>query len=680
MKKLFLICILSLPLGLLAQFKKAILKNGVEVEYQKEKKSALELTVLLNRSHYFENQSNDVLLNQILKEYSKDISNAKTTYDIDVDKIQVTSTDIVSTTITNLVKMLKNFSIPNEPKYQKMIEEYANANGLEFGSQKTLENLVGFKYYEPLMHPLLKRKLQNIRPTLLSNSFKNDIGLNTIKIQAKGNFDKSMLLDQLELQMRLQELGNVDLASCPASPTLPKPIKAYQALETNDGIHLVFIQKLDKKLSKAAIDSLTTSLGENVKVHSFTDYSEIRIDQSIDAKGSKTTIKKGNEDGSVDIILSNFTSGKKLEYTFTELKKILSPMKIDLDQFNLFVTGDPKAIHPYFDDTITYYNIIGEEVSDPSIYRMVKDKTAKQIIDNYYAKVGEQVKVEDITNMRSDYKIIYNKKDLEIGAEIFAELPYKKSKKIFYKNREISNNVFDGTNGFFNINGDIRNYNEDETKDALLEQSFFPERFYDPTKMTVIGIVKEEDTKQYYKIKAQVGEYTAYIYFNAGNDLIYRKEYYDKEKHFVRSVDYINYTRLAGLLVPHTMLNKDAGSEVRMEIRNMTINQPVNESEFTLNTDAIVAQRIGEALKMQSLMAIDEKFLLIEKIVDTEDDAIKRRNQLVLGGYFQAKYKNIAGKYYVIYQGYETEKEIQKAFDKIYQQNTDVMIIPADQQ
>lgn len=704
MKKQIILYLLILS-GVLgySQSKRTILSNQVEVEFVQENRKGTQIVLEIEkRPKCFQDMVTTEVIDKVLDDYSERSSYPNTQIKFYKDKIEYDTDAGYEKAIIDFKNQLQYFNIGSSKVYITELNRFSKEKAIKSGG---MEECVLNEKYPDFSYPLLKRNISSKNIQEISDRYKNTIGINNIKIQITGKIDVSEAVLTFEKWFKQLNLKKVDL-NCKKVTVSDSAFLIYKPFKNIDkGVETYSIYTQNEEISSALKQSLIQTFGkDHVKINSFDNFSEVHITQKAkDANGKK--------------LLEN-------------LKTLAKDYRLDYTKFGTVVSGDANKVFESFkDENITYLNERGDTILNPFVYGNI-GFTGKEIIDKYLDAVGDQELIKSIQNTRSRYSVVVNNDTLNLlRVEFLNVLPYKKLRKTILNGDEISYNVFDGHNGWINKKGMLRDYDKEEISESLVEETVFPQQFYSTEKISVEGLIKEEDEKYedqyYYKIKVSLDDYIVYEYYDPVKGFLMKREFCKDPQIPIRTIYYSSYTKLKKLKIPHRLRLLEDNQELKLTLVNFKYNSFIEPEEFAKidhfksspqakifnqpsetrnapnNAETESHTRYSEppnpfeGVEMDSEVTppnqteyvedqrkIDEsrkrsiKYLLVLAATTQEKEAEGMLKKLKEKGFSQAEIIEMNGRYYTVEGGvYSTKEEAHKKLNEVHKKNPGTWIL-----
>ena len=240
---------------------------------------------------------------------------------------------------------------------------------------------------------------------------------------------------------------------------------------------------------------------------------------------------------------------------------------------NLEKTGIPIK---YFD---TYANPVEKPVFSKPI---PKEVTIQTVLDHYLNAIGGKEKVKTVKTVLATANVTIEGIPFAPTAEIKAMLPNKESVEMSIEGMGvIMKQKFNGENGYTEQQGQRKDLTAEELADKKLENSIFPELYYDPTNLS-LETMMTIDGSDVYKIKVVGGKNDSFRYYDAETGLLKRIEstVEMQGQSMTSVVDFGNYSPVNGMLFPYSQTMKSGPQVLNFNITNVKVNEGVSEADF----------------------------------------------------------------------------------------------------
>jgi zinc protease len=256
-------------------------------------------------------------------------------------------------------------------------------------------------------------------------------------------------------------------------------------------------------------------------------------------------------------------------------QKYLSP-----DKCNILVVGDKNTLSEKLKKygNVSQYDIFGKPVAEekPAASAMsIKDLLMKNV-----EAIGGQKNIDNVKTMESSYTAEMQGMKLEIW-ELKTE-GNKSAMKVNMMGQTMQEQVCNGVKGYQSMQGQKKDMEEQELKDAIAESFIFPVQGMNNDKYT-LGNTEKVDGTDYYTIQSKSGDKSTVYYFNTKTYLLELEEvsFTEGEQSQTITREFRDYKNYDGVMLPGKITMKGAMPfPLELNISDVKINKSFDESIF----------------------------------------------------------------------------------------------------
>lgn len=230
--------------------------------------------------------------------------------------------------------------------------------------------------------------------------------------------------------------------------------------------------------------------------------------------------------------------------------------------------GDPLPVK-YFDKE-------GNPVDKPEYNQEVpEDVTVKSIYDDYIEAIGGKEAVEGINTLYSKYKGSVGGQELEMTKK-----ETKKGKSLIEVasgGMTVQKTVFDGENGYTEVQGQKKEFGDDEIEEAKAQSGLFPE-LQVPEDAEVTGIEQIGDEKAY---AVEISEAET-VYYSVDSGLKLQSK--TQAEQGASTAKFMDYQTVDSVKFPHTIEQSMGPQTIELEADKITPNQKMKKDTFQWST------------------------------------------------------------------------------------------------
>lgn len=254
------------------------------------------------------------------------------------------------------------------------------------------------------------------------------------------------------------------------------------------------------------------------------------------------------------------------------------------EQANIVVVGSKSDVYESLkrfdaDGKIDLYDNYGEIIAPAKVIAVPAGLTADEVLKNYVKAIGGEKVIKSIKDIKtvSKGKVSVSGQEIPITMTEMKKAPLNYAQKIEGMGMVLNKQVFDGTNGYVEANGQKMDFTPEQVASVKAGADIYayltPEKY--GTERKLVGIEKVNG-KDAYKIEATTAGEKAMQFFDVATGYLV-KESSAKSG----TVEYSNYKDVGnGYFVAHTLSSVAQGMNVSLEVEEVSINKGIDDSNF----------------------------------------------------------------------------------------------------
>lgn len=274
----------------------------------------------------------------------------------------------------------------------------------------------------------------------------------------------------------------------------------------------------------------------------------------------------------------------------TYLEKISAVTKEDIqrvaqkyfkpDNARIVIVGKAKEIAPALEELtyneksipIKYFDKNADPIDNPLKTKEVSDDVSvSSIYEEYIKAIGGKEAVEGINTLYAKYKGAMGPQEIEMTVKETKD--GKSLSEIGAQGMTIQKSVFDGENGYVDVQGQKQDFDEDQIEEAKKEAGLFSE-LEAPKDAEVTGI-ETVDGEEAYVVKLS-DELTSYYSVDSGLKL---QSEASAEEGSTTTV-YSDYKEVDGVKFPHKLSQSMGPQSIDFEVEEIKVNETFEDSDF----------------------------------------------------------------------------------------------------
>ena len=261
--------------------------------------------------------------------------------------------------------------------------------------------------------------------------------------------------------------------------------------------------------------------------------------------------------------------------------KYMTPSNI-----NIIVVGEASEVGPKLEKfgTLNYIDKEGNKVKAPGAMEIPEGVTNSTVINDYINAIGGAEKIKTIKTVVSKFGSKMQGMDI-VMTSIFAE-PHKSfsSMEVPAMGMVVQKEVFNGTKGYAEAQGQVMPTSAEDLKDNMVEQAVVPEMNYTEFKVvTKLTGIKDVNGSPAYEIETTMPSGSvSKVYYDMKSKLRVKQSVTQTTPRGDMTISsfYNNYKEVGGVKFPHTLEQVAGPQKIKMDATSIEVNVKVDESLF----------------------------------------------------------------------------------------------------